>query len=166
MKKILSLSLSALLLSGCSWFNGNKDMVNNNPNTNGNNSNGNKPMTNGNNTNNSSKKGMINDVMDYFEKEGIRAENMSEIDQFDFAAHEGRMFEVNGETVYLYRLNTEDAKMKTWMDEIQKNKKVSVNQNGMDEEYSALINNDYLLVYKMGADIAPLDETFTGYKMK
>ena len=161
MKKLLMLGLSMLLLSGCSWFDGNNTDNMNDP--------MNEPSNNDNQPDDNSsmnKSGKIQDVIDYFETEGVEVQNMSAIDQFDFAAHEGAMFELNGETVYLYRLNSTDAQMQNWMNEIKQNNTVSVNKDGMDEEYSALLNNDYLLVYNKDADIAPLDELFNNYSMK
>lgn len=152
MKKLLMLSLCIILLSGCSWF---KDKEMDPPNQNNGSNNMTKPTKNN-----------IEDVFTYFENEGIEVKNIATMDQFDFAAHEGRMFEVNGERVYLYRLNTNDEKINEWMNEIKQNNTVDVNQNGLDEKYSALLNQDYLLVYKKGANISPLDEVFNQYSNK
>ena len=102
--------------------------------------------------------------MNSFESSGVTFGNVTPIDNMDFAAHEGRMFDVNGERVYIYRMNLEDAQMNELMQKAMADKRVTVNRNGVDEEYNALVNNDYLLVYGSNASIAPLDELFTQYR--
>ena len=54
--------------------------------------------------------------------------------------------------------------MNELMQKAMADKRVTVNRNGVDEEYNALVNNDYLLVYGSNASIAPLDELFTQYR--
>ena len=61
-------------------------------------------------------------------------------------------------------LTLKDAQMNELMQKAMADKRVTVNRNGVDEEYNALVNNDYLLVYGSNASIAPLDELFTQYR--
>lgn len=169
-KKMTALLALMLLLpmSGCAWFNRDGNMNQNG--TNGTN------QTDGTNTNppanerpnsdgtSSNREHTIQDMLNSFETSGIKLMNMQSIDKMEFAAHEGRMFELNGETAYLYRMNMEDASMKQLMQEAKDKGSVSVNADGSDQEYSAMVNGDYILLYKKNASIAPLDEAFKNYK--
>ena len=160
-KMISILSVVTLFtLTGCSWFGGDE---NNDPKTEDN-MNGTDSDMNGNDSTN--KTSTIQDMMNSFDTAGITYDNMTEIENMDFAAHEGRMFDLNGERVYLYRMNMEDEKMSDMMKKANDEGVVTINNNGVDEEYSALVNNDYMMVYRKGAMISPLDTTFNGYTMK
>lgn len=165
-QKSMILILSSMLvftLSGCSWFDRTDKNANNNNTTN--NATGNDATKNdasGSDTGKTAK--TIQDMMNSFEEAGITFGNVRSIDDMEFAAHEGRMFDVNGERVYIYRMNLEDAQMNELMQKAMADKRVTVNRNGVDEEYNALVNNDYLLVYGSNASIAPLDELFTTYR--
>ena len=170
-QKSLIFILSSMLvftLSGCSWFDRKDSSANNNNTTN--NASENDASKNDANKNNASNNDAdktaktIQDMMNRFESSGVTFGNVTPIDNMDFAAHEGRMFDVNGERVYIYRMNLEDAQMNELMQKAMADKRVTVNRNGVDEEYNALVNNDYLLVYGSNASIAPLDELFTQYR--
>ena len=52
------------------------------------------------------------------------------------------------------------------MDEIKNTGKVTINQNGTDESYDALINGEYLMVTKQGTDLNKLSEVFKKYEIK
>ncbi len=106
----------------------------------------------------------IQDMMNSFEQAGVEMMNMTPIEDMEFAAHEGRMFEVNGEKFYLYRMNMEDAQMSKLMKNASTTKKVTVNRTGKDEELNALVNGEYLLIYSSNASIAPLDQVFISYQ--
>lgn len=152
MRKILILVCSIFLLTGCSWFRNDEAQTPTDDKTN---------MPEDNN-----KTMGIQDLLDEFENNDIMLENINEVDSVDFASKEGRTFDLNGETMYLYRLNNQDAKYQTTIDQINEYGSVILNSNGVDEEYSALLNQDYLLLYKMNSDISPLDEVFSSYKMR
>lgn len=156
-------SMLVFTLSGCSWFDRTDKNANNNNTTN--NATGNDASKNDASDGDAEKTTKtIQDMMNSFEESGITFSNVRSIDDMEFAAHEGRMFDVNGERVYIYRLNLEDAQMNEVMQKAMEDKRVTVNRNGVDEEYNALVNNDYLLVYGSNASIAPLDELFTQYR--
>ncbi len=82
----------------------------------------------------------------------------------DINAHEGKAFEYQGNPVYLYRMNMQDEKISSWMKEIKNSGKVTINQNGTDESYDALINGEYLMVTKQGTDLNKLSEAFKKYE--
>lgn len=165
-KKSMIFILSSMLvftLSGCSWFDRTDKNANNNNATNNATSNdASKNDASGSDAGKTAK--TIQDMMNSFEESGITFGNVRSIDDMEFAAHEGRMFDVNGERVYIYRMNLEDAQMNELMQKAMEDKRVTVNRNGVDEEYNALVNDDYLLVYGSNASIAPLDELFTQYR--
>ena len=50
------------------------------------------------------------------------------------------------------------------MKEIKNSGKVTINQNGTDESYDALINGEYLMVTKQGTDLNKLSEAFKKYE--
>lgn len=176
MKKLLLICGVCLMLSGCGWTNrrngNNNGSTNNGMNgsnnngMNGSNSNGMNQGTNNQGKNDEQRKGNMQDLVNEFKSKGIQFENEQTLNSFDFAAHEGRSLSLNGETVYLYRLNMNDEKMKEWAKTVKEKNMVTVNQNGKDEEYSAVMNNDYLLVYRKNANVSPLDEVFRNYAWK
>ena len=140
-QKSLIFILSSMLvftLSGCSWFDRKDSSANNNNTTN--NASENDASKNDANKNNASNNDAdktaktIQDMMNSFESSGVTFGNVTPIDNMDFAAHEGRMFDVNGERVYIYRMNLEDAQMNELMQKAMADKRVTVNRNGVDEE--------------------------------
>ena len=50
----------------------------------------------------------IDNVMNYFKDKGLKYENSKAITDIDFAAYEGRSFDYNGSTGYLYRVKSDD----------------------------------------------------------
>ena len=170
-QKTMILILSSMLvftLSGCSWFDRTDKNANNNNttiNATGNDASKNDASKNDASGSDAGKTAKtLQDMMNSFEESGVTFGNVTPINDMEFAAHEGRMFDVNGERVYIYRMNLEDAQMNELMQKAMADKRVTVNRNGVDEEYNALVNNDYLLVYGSNASIAPLDELFTQYR--
>ncbi len=105
----------------------------------------------------------IENVMNYFEGKGVRFENAKEINNMDFAAHEGRSFEYNGNTGYLYRVKSDDEKMKKLMQEAKTNGKVKVNIDNEEKEYGALVNGDFLFLYDHNADWKDVETAFPAY---
>ena len=62
----------------------------------------------------------VNDTMDnmmsYLKDQGITIDDMKDLTDMDFAAHEGRSFSYQGNTAYLYRLKENDESMKALLD--------------------------------------------------
>ena len=59
-----------------------------------------------------------------------------------------------------------DSNVKSWMEEIKNTGKVTINQNGKEDTYDAIVNGDYMLVTKSGTDLNNLSEMFKKYGMK
>lgn len=106
----------------------------------------------------------IDNVMTYFNKEGLKIENSKAIKNMDFAAHEGRSFDVNGKTAYLYRVNSDDEGMKKVIKEAKENGKVKVNIDHKEQLYGAKVNGDFLLLYDTSADMGNVLNTFPNYQ--
>ncbi|MEG0264683.1 MAG: hypothetical protein RSC93_10045 [Erysipelotrichaceae bacterium] len=106
----------------------------------------------------------IDEVMKWMEQQGIKYNEMETLNEMNFAAHEGRSFKYNENLVYLYRVNTSDEKMNSFLNETQHSKIVNVNENGVEKQYKALVNRDYLMVYQDGKDISQLETLFPTYK--
>lgn len=105
----------------------------------------------------------IENVMNYFEGKGVKFENAKEINNMDFAAHEGRSFEYNGNTGYLYRVKSDDENMKKIIQEAKTNRKVNVNINNEEKEYGALVNGNFLFLYDQNADWKDVETAFPAY---
>lgn len=105
----------------------------------------------------------IDNMMDWLKEKGVEVNDMEVIDQMDFAAHEGRSFTYNGHSAYMYRINTSDEKMKQFMKDAEKNKKVKVKENGEEKEYSAAVNGDYLFIYNSDDDMGDFLKNFPNY---
>lgn len=157
-KQLIALMCGLFLFSGCRMRNTTTDM-NKTGKNNMNQTTENNPVNNAvNNT-----KDNIDSMTAYLKEKGIQLEEETNIDQMDFAAHEGRSFTVNGNKVYLYRMNTEDENMKKVMDEASKNGKVKVNIDGNEKEYQAQVKNDFLMVYDNAYNINDLLTAFPNY---
>ncbi|MGN1343278.1 MAG: hypothetical protein ACI4U3_01775 [Traorella sp.] len=155
--KYLAILCLSFLLSGCGWFNRNTNTDGTSPNNNvGNNTNG----------QNNIPTSSMNDLFTYFNESGLSIANAKDIDVVDINAHEGKMFEYENNPVYIYRMKINDEKIKTWMDEIKNTGKVTINQNGKDETYDALINGEYMMVSKSGTNLNKLSEMFKKYEVK
>ena len=63
----------------------------------------------------------IDNVMNYFKDKGLKYENSKAITDIDFAAYEGRSFDYNGSTGYLYRVKSNDDNMKKVLKEAKDN---------------------------------------------
>lgn len=106
----------------------------------------------------------IDNVMDFFETQQVKVENMQPIENMDFAAYEGRTFMVDGENAYLYRVKMDDENMKKVMKEAEEKGKVKVSIDNKEMEYAASVNNGYLLLYEPSAShAATLKSTFSKY---
>jgi hypothetical protein len=176
--KYLTMICLTILLGGCGWFGGNTQnggSSNNGGNMpNGNNSN--LPDGNSNGNNNGSQSGnnqqepvktsTMNDLFGYFNDQGLTIANAKDISVVDMNAHEGRMFEYENNPVYVYRMNLQDSNIKSWMEEAKNTGKVTINQDGKEETYDAMINGEYMMVTKSGTNLNKLSEAFKKYEIK
>jgi len=109
-----------------------------------------------------------NDTMDnlvsYLKEKGVELEDMSDLDQMDFAAHEGKSFSYQGNTGYLYRLKSDDKSMKALLSSAEKNGTVKVNIDGKEQEYKASVNGDYLFVYPQNVNMGNVVTAFGTYE--
>lgn len=156
MKTLLILCLS-LLLGGCGWFGNNQ---------NGNGQNGNTNQAIQPEEQNTVKKSEMKDLFNYFDEQKIPYTDAKDIDVVDVNAHEGKTFKYEGKNVYVYRMNMQDEKINKWMDEVTKTGKVTINQDGKEATYDAIINNEYMLVSESGVDLNKLSESFRKFEMK
>lgn len=157
--KILIMLCMFVLLNGCGWMNKaptqsptNNSNQNQTPNQNGNQSTG--------------KTSTMKDMMSYFDEKKLEYSDAKDLEVMDVNAHEGKSFMYGGKPVYLYRMNIQDEKNKSWMKEIQNTGKVKISQNGQEQSYDALVNGEYLLVSETGTDLKDLSEMFKKYEMK
>ncbi len=152
MKTLILLCLF-VILSGCGWMNNNQKQDGNmNDNQNG--------------QQETVKTSQMKDLFAYFDEQGITYSNAQDLKTMNINAHEGKMFEYEGNPVYIYRMNMSDANMKSWMDEIKNTGKVTINQDGKDDNYDAIINGEYLLVTKSNTNLNKLSEMFKNYQIK
>ena len=163
MKKTISILFLALMLSGCGWFGGN------------NSNNGSQTPNSGTTTPNNgtttpqqdtTQTNKMSDLFTYFDEQGLTYSNAKDVDVVDMNAHEGKMFEYENNPVYVYRMKTTDSKIKSWMDEIKNTGKVTINQEGKEMTYDAIVNGDYILVSKSGTDLKDLSTMFKNYEIK
>ncbi|MEG1252645.1 MAG: hypothetical protein RSF38_04900 [Erysipelotrichaceae bacterium] len=152
-KRLILSVLSLSLLSGCSFFNQedtkekekvemrdkNKEIANDASNT-------------------------IDSMIKWMNEKGIQMDEMETLNEMNFAAHEGRSFKVKGNLIYLYRVNTKDEKMKSFLKETKTSSKVKVNENGVEKEYKAMVKDDYLMIYDQGMDNSQLEALFPTYE--
>lgn len=155
-KKAASLSLVLLLamMSGCG-----SDKKDDSTNNNANATDTNKPQ------NNAGEKATetMNNMVSYLKEKGMELSDMADIDQMDFAAHEGKRFSYKGSPMYLYRLKSNDESMKALLDSAKNTGNVKVNIDGKERNYKASVNGDYLLVYENGDTIQDFIEIFGTY---
>lgn len=156
MKILYALALT-LILGGCGWFGGN------NQGTNDNNQNGNTSQPT---TNDTVKTSEMKDLFTHFDEQKITYSNAKDVDVVDMNAHEGKMFDYEGNKVYIYRMNMNDSNMNNWMNEIKNTGKVTINQDGKEATYDALINGEYILVSESGTDLNQLKDAFNKYEVK
>ncbi len=105
----------------------------------------------------------IDNLTAYFKEKDVELNELQTIEDIDFAADEGRSFTVDGKTVYIYRVNQDDAKMQKVIKEAKENGKVKVNITGMEMEYGARVNQDYLMLYDTSVNVDPIVSVFDSY---
>lgn len=160
MKKTITLLLLSVLFAGCACMNStDTGPQTNTPSTPSN------PSDNTNPPSNTTQRGTLEDLMSYFKNEGITFDRMDEIENIDFGAHEGKLLEYNGETLYLYRLNPDRYENQNWYNDIKTNGLVTVNLDGEDKQFYASVNGDYLLVYDMNTDMTDIETLFNDFNL-
>lgn len=145
--KRFGIAVFALLLCGCGWMNKETPKTET-------------PTTT------ETKTSEMKDLFSYFDEKGVVLENAQDMEVVDMNAHEGKTFKYEGNDVYLYRMNLKDETVKKWMDEISSTGKVTINQEGQDGSYDAVINGEYLMVTPSGNDLKTLSEVFKKYEIK
>lgn len=105
----------------------------------------------------------IDNLTAYFKEKDVELNELQTIEDIDFAADEGRSFTVDGKTVYIYRVNQDDAQMQKVIKEAKENGKVKVNITGTEMEYGARVNQDYLMLYDTSVNVDPIVSVFDSY---
>lgn len=105
----------------------------------------------------------LDDMMEYLEGQGVELTHAAKLDSIEFAAYDGRCFEVDGNMVYLYRIDTEDEQMKQMMSQLKKTGRVQVQKDGQTMEYNGVCKDDYLLLYDTNTQIANLPDIMDRY---
>lgn len=106
----------------------------------------------------------IDNVMDYFKKEGVKFEHSKKLENIEFAASEGRSFDMNGKTAYLYHVKSDDENMQKILKEAKDKGSVKVNIDNKEQMYGAKVNGDYLLLYDTQANMNDMLNTFPNYR--
>ena len=159
--KIIAVLFLSLFLGGCGLMNRND--VNDGTTKPNNQTNDQNNQPNNQQSNNQTQ---LKDVFTYFDEQKLEYANAKDIDVTGINAYEGKMFEYQKNPVYIYRMKMTDSNVKSWMEEIKNTGKVTINQNGKEDTYDAIVNGDYMLVSKSGTDINKLSEMFKKYGMK
>ena len=107
----------------------------------------------------------IDDMMNYFKEKGLAFNAMTNIENMDFAAHEGRMLVNNGQKAYLYRLNSQDPAMQKLIAQVRDKGMADVKLDNEQKQYSAMVNGDYLLLYDQGTNMSNLTNIFSNFKV-
>ena len=106
----------------------------------------------------------MDDIMNYFKEKKVEFENVQTIDQSTFAAYEGRSFDVDGKTVYLYRINRNDPHMMNVIEDIEDDQKLMVRIREEEKEYMALLNGNYILLYDPTTDMQDIVSIYQMYQ--
>ena len=72
----------------------------------------------------------------------------------------------NGKTVYVYRVQQDDAQMQKVLKEAKEKGKVKVNITGQEMEYAARVNQDYLMLYDSTIEMNDIVSAFDSYTYK
>ena len=108
--------------------------------------------------------GTMDDVMNYFKEKGVSYNNDQTLENFDFAAKEGRSFMVEDQNVYVYRVDSADENMKDLINQASSKNMITASQNGVENQYGATVNGNYLMVYNKDAQLDELVKYFKDYK--
>ncbi len=159
LRQLIVASLCLMLMGACGMNNENGNNANANSQKNDNSS-GSSMQDMGNAVSST-----IDDMMKYFKEMGLEFSEMTNIENMDFAAHEGRMLVNNGQKAYLYRLNNQDPAMQKLMEQVRDKGMADVKIDNEQKQYSAMVNGDYLLLYDQGANLSNLTSIFPNFKM-
>ena len=110
------------------------------------------------------KEGKLDDLMLYLKDNGVMFEDETTLDNFNFAAEEGRSFTYDGNKVYVYSVDTTNAAVRTLLQQATDTNRSTANQDGKNLEYGASANDKYLLVYDLHAKVDKLLDNFKNYK--
>lgn len=105
----------------------------------------------------------LEDMMQYLSNGNESIGQEEAITDIPFAAYDGRSFQYNGETVYLYRINLDDADMKRLTQQLQEDSIVNVERNGQKMQYKGALYEDYLLLYDPKTDASSLIDQIQQY---
>ncbi len=106
----------------------------------------------------------ISKMFDYFDKNEVDYIDKEKLENMDFAAEEGYSFKYNDEYVYLYRLNDTDVMMQGVLDEATESGNLSATQNGVEQNYKAFVNGNYLMLHSEDASLDDLYTQFNKYE--
>lgn len=105
----------------------------------------------------------LDDFMTYLNDQGVEYADEQPISDMNITAHEGRSFNVNGSTGYIYRIDSTDDTMKKLLASAQENGELQATQNGVQKSYTAHVNGDYLLLYDKDANLDSLVKVFPSF---
>lgn len=105
----------------------------------------------------------IDDFMSYLKDQGVEYADEMPLENMNITAHEGRSFTVNGNTGYLYRVDSSDDTMKKLLSSAQENGYLEATQDGVQKSYNAHVNGDYLFVYDKDVDMQSILKSFPSF---
>lgn len=108
--------------------------------------------------------GKLSDLMTYLKDNKITLEDEEELNNFNFAAKEGRSFTYDGNKVYVYSVDTANAAIRTLMNQALTNNQVVASVDGKEVTYGASANDNYLMIYELEAKVDDLLDNFKNYK--
>lgn len=107
----------------------------------------------------------IDQMMDHFKTNEVNYNDEEKLDNFDFAATEGRRFKYQDQDVYVYRMDMKDEKVNEFIQSVKDDNRIQASLNDKTMEYGASVNGNYLLVYdKNLKENDALLKTFNSYK--
>ena len=105
----------------------------------------------------------VDDMMAHLREMQKDIQQEEVIEDIPFAAYDGRSFQVEGNTMYLYRINAQDGDMKRVTEQLQQDNMVNVERNGQKMQYSGALYEDYLLLYEPGVNADSLIEGMNSF---
>lgn len=105
----------------------------------------------------------IDDFMGYLKSQGVEYMDEQPIEDMNITAHEGRSFSIDGNTGYLYRVDTSDDTMKKLLSSARDNGVLDATQNGVQKSYAAHVNGDYLFLYDKEANMESILKVFPSF---
>ncbi len=105
----------------------------------------------------------LDDMMDHLRENQTGIDQEEAIDDIPFAAYDGRSFQVEGNTLYLYRIDPEDEEMKRISEQLALDSMVNVERNGQKMQYNGTLYEDYLLLYEPGVNADAIIDAMNSY---